>query len=244
MRDWASSGGVKIERAYEHIRNLEAEISAFRKGRPYRIRPEPNDEHGEVLVIRAREAIPLPWSAIASDAVHNLHVALDYLWQRSIHQHGHVWRDKFPAFRDAKSFKARFKGKEKGRVKTAVDIFRAAKTYKVGNPFWDIRCFDDADKHDTMVLVACRLSGARLDFPRDNVSIRITPSAEQFFVIEDGTVLSTLPIGKMEMDDDIAFEIAFGEGEVLKRQPVIPTLKNLAASVDSLVAAFKAFDLI
>lgn len=35
MSDWQACGGIKVERAKDHIRYLEAEIAAYNKRRPY-----------------------------------------------------------------------------------------------------------------------------------------------------------------------------------------------------------------
>lgn len=253
MRNWESSGRVKINRANEHIRHLEAEIDAFRKRRPYPLLREPNDQShfGTAYLIHIREEIPPEWGAIAADAIHNLHVALDYTWQRAIYGPNSGRHDQFPAFPNPDAAKARFKGKEKGRCKTAVDILKAGGTFKEGNPLWDIRCFDDADKHDTMVLVAEFLTGFQIDtsgFP-DIVPpqewLFVPGPSGRAFVIEHGAILySTSPMPEVNVNPELTFEIAFGESEVLHGQAAVPTLHNLAKVVDSLATAFAEFGLL
>src|ERR1035437_9340762 len=100
IREWTTSGEVKNARADEHIKNLEDEIRAFRKRRPYLVVPKYNPEgwNGTQFVVTVAEDIDPRWSAIVADAVHNLHVALDHLWQRGLYGVGHKSRDHFPAF--------------------------------------------------------------------------------------------------------------------------------------------------
>jgi hypothetical protein len=235
MTDWASSGRIKIERANEHIRNLEAEIVAFRERRPYPVFPQADPNSDSTLyIVRVREEIPSRWSAITADALHNLHVALEYIWLQAMpdDREGH-----FPAYADPESAKARFNGKEKGRSKVAVDIFNRVDAFKVGNPFWAIRCFDDTDKHETISLVAFAREGLEFDDPP--MLWRFAPSFP-LFVVKDGAPVFRLPptASKLDVNIYLTFYIAFGEGEVLTGDPVVPTLQNLAASVESLAAAF------
>jgi hypothetical protein len=253
MRDWAASGSIKIDRANEHIRHLEAEISAFRERRPYPLIRDPDFDStlGTPFEIHVREEIPPRWSAIAADAIHNLHVALDYMWQRAIYGPNSGRHDHFPAFPNPEAAEARFKGKEKGNCKIAVNILKSAGTFKKENPFWDIRCFDDADKHDTMALVAQFLTGFQIDasaFP-DAVMppdwLFVPGPSGRAFVIEQGAILyARTPMPKVDVNPELTFEIAFGEGEVLNGQAVLPTLRHLAQTVDSLAAAFAEFGLL
>ena len=135
MRTWATSGRVKIDRAYENIRDLETRIASFKRERPYPVIPDDDPDrkpYARALedfyspsvvtpaLIRTAARIPPMWSAIAADAVHNLNVALDHLWQRTIHGPKSRRKDHFPACRDADSADSRFRGKEHGACKTAV----------------------------------------------------------------------------------------------------------------------------
>jgi hypothetical protein len=273
-RNWASSGRVKIERAYEHVRDLESRIETFRKVRPYLVVPDIDPDrklysnalarfHSAIVtpyVVRAAATIPPIWSGIVADAIHSLNVALDYLWQRTLYGTSNRRKDHFPAVENPKSAKARFRGKEQGACKAAVDLLNAADAFRVGNPFWDIRCFDDADKHDTMVLVAGVPTGMRVTArPGTNV---VGPSArwhveqsESAIRLRDGNILPVLENGtkwwgvttdppNQDEEYEAMFEIAFGESEVLKGQPVLPTIKNMTQAVDSLASTFLASGLL
>jgi hypothetical protein len=251
MRDWATSGRIKIDRANEHIRYLETEILAFRERRPYPVVRESNTynqgvykTYGTAFDIHVREEIPPMWSAVAADAIHNLNVALDYLWQRAVWGAKSARRYHFPIYADAQSAKARFKGEPNRRMKRVVDILFRVNAFEEGNPFWTIRRFDDTDKHDTMALVAHSLTGMKIDtsaFPDlllpQEWAFLPGPS-ERPYVIEEGAQLYSLRfMPEVDLNPELVFEIAFGEGEVLKGEAVVPTLDNLLASVESLAAA-------
>jgi len=281
MRSWSASGRVKIERAEKHIRDFEAERDAFRALRPYRVVgeahadcPDKGFRNGCIsLTIRQYEPIPDRLPAIVADAVHNLRSALDHLWQRAVYGTRSAKRDYFPFFESPDSAKTRFKGKEKGRCKTAVDILKSVNAFEVGNPLWSICCFDDADKHDTLRLVASRIhvmlviidgsiaSANISDHGESNAQVRLgfppyDPTAPKpaprpgstFDILEHGKHIGTRPwtpgAPEPDVDDEIVFEIAFGEGEILEREAVLPTLKHFAATVRSLEELFIAAKLI
>ena len=91
MRDWATSGRVKIERAKEHIGEFASAMTAFYKAHPHRLVGEIIEEDGLTrtrLIVREGAPIPLRWSAIASDATHNLRSSLDILWRQVMYPHG------------------------------------------------------------------------------------------------------------------------------------------------------------
>src|SRR5580704_10825981 len=76
---------LKIERAKEHIRNLDAVIQVFIQDKPYRLGAKPHPiaaiEH-TTLYIAEVKPIPDRISLIIGDAIHNLRCALDHLmWQ-------------------------------------------------------------------------------------------------------------------------------------------------------------------
>ncbi len=275
MRNWTTSGRIKIERAYEHIRHLEAEVAAFRKSRPYRVFRERYIEGDPVNLsrfhIRVIRDVDPRWGAIAADTVHNLHVALDHLWQRAIYGNRHVRRDYFPASSGlANAKKPRSGGKESGRLKTAFEILRDNDAFKVGNVYWTIRCFDDADKHDTLHLAASQIQG----FDMRGVEGHLMPIAlhpSDWRVIEDGAEVYTYsheclhegivqPLnlddpafewtgcvrGESDLDNetDLAFEVTFGKGEVLEGEPVVPTLEHMAQAVLGLAELFVAAKLL
>lgn len=238
MRDWATSGRVKIDRAYEHVAYLEGKIQAFKNRRPYRAVPDPHAEGDRlVFVVQELEAIPLRWSAVASDAIHNLRVALDHMWQRAVWGAKSAPQQSFPAYANPECAKARFRGKEHGRLKAAVDILWSVNAFQVGNPFWEINEFDNADKHDTMTLVATSLDFVVVEVA-DKTQILSISDGGPPHRLKHGDVFTTTHPADMDVNVDFAFEITFGEGEILKGEPVTPTLEHFTTAVDSLADVF------
>jgi len=280
MRKWSTSGRVKIERAKEHIRRLDAEILAFRDMHPYQIfrhlDAHLDPREGLCYCVRVVHDIDPHWGAIAADAIHNLNVALDHLWQRALYGTRGVRHDHFPAFPNPEKAKVRFRGKENGSCKRAVDLLWSIYAFEIGNPFWRIREFDDADKHDTMVLAACQIQGFHVDLAGTPMPLNL--ARESWRILKDGAPLYTVEprtedggrilcypfpqvrivindqfmpwndfvraADQMNVSTDLAFAVTFGESEVLEREPVVPTLSHMAASVDGLSKVFLAAGLI
>jgi hypothetical protein len=249
---WKTSGRVKIDRAKEHIKQLEVEIDAFKKRRPYFVVAEEGMSAlgGSVFVVHEREPIPPLLSAITADAIHNLNTALDHLWQRSIYGDRSAANAYFPAFENAEAAGRRFKGKEKGLLKRAVDLLRVTHAFEAGNPFWTIRCFDNADKHDNLRLVACRAKsltttttqsiqvGAVIAFTR-----AFRPDGME--ILREGLMLDTgMGMSDPRASTDLAFDIAFDEGGILAGELVEPSLRALALAVEDLEVLFVAESLI
>jgi hypothetical protein len=255
LSDWASSGQVKIERANEHIRNLETEITAYSESRPYVATLQPKEDYdpgvtymGNDFLVSEREPVPIRFAAIAADAIHNLHVALDHLWQRATSRAGHR-HNNFPARENPEAAKALLKGIEQGRRHPPKELLRDLDAFQIGNPFWRIREFDDTDKHNTLTLVACYMSNLRISRgPGTNV----IPALQWLYVrpdqrpptvfpppLEDGAILYAYPyIHDLNVDVQIVPGIAFGEGGIMPREAVLPTLQHFSTAVDSLARAF------
>ncbi len=253
MPDWTASGRVKIERAKEHISNLEAEIATFAKSDPYKVVPEIDKQTGEVVVcVRVKERPPLRWGTLAGDAVHNLRSALNILWRT-------VWpvpvrdksrKDSFPIFDSAKVFKTRFRGVKEPARQAVMDILKALEPYKPGDEggnalLWKLGVVNDTDKHHLLITIYVHFGEGVLT---------ITPKGgepEAFHMgmrgpavpVEDGTVLlrvrkPTRGGVEMKMDVEVVFPVAFAEPEIVKGEAIIPTLHQLAGEVDGIVETF------
>src|SRR5436190_15222019 len=173
MTDWATSGRVKIERAKEHIANLETEIPAFGKGDFYTAVPNIDKQTGEVVIrLRVRERPPPRWGAVAGDAVHNLRSALNILWRTvwSVTVRDENRKDSFRIFDSADAFKTRFRGKQQGGRQPVVDILQALKPYKGGNDLlWMLEEINNTDKHRMLIPILMNFGG----------TVTLTPSEEE-----------------------------------------------------------------
>lgn len=245
MHNWASSGKMKIDRANEHIGDLESEIAAFRKRDPYPLIEEPANPYHSGWRLAVREDIPPRWTAIASDAIHNLSASLDILWKRVIPNGNTQRKSYFPVAANTQEAKKRFSRPRCQRWQLIQNVLSVARAMEPQGVFWAIRQFDDADKHDTPTLVAVSMIGLNVDAsaiapnpPPLDWSFVPGPSGRPF-VMEDGAIVFT-STPHVNVKPELPFEIVFGESEILDGQSVLPSLKNMTAAVDSLAAAFIA----
>jgi hypothetical protein len=107
---------LKVERADEHIRELEAAIKRFHETDPYSIVREEDADTGDLLYrLRLRGLPPQRFATIAGDTVHNLQSALDLLWCQLVEANGKTIanNDIFVISDDRNKFEAAFKGVKK-----------------------------------------------------------------------------------------------------------------------------------
>src|ERR1035437_1403736 len=134
VRKWfmpdLSEALAKIERAKEHIRDLDRERAAFLGSNPYTLTPEFNGETSSTLYFLDEcrdipDVIPL----IAGDAIHNLRTALDYLACGLVKDNGNepTSHTYFPISECAEKYRPESKRKTEGvsdAVKQAIDAFK------------------------------------------------------------------------------------------------------------------------
>jgi len=260
MIDWASGGGVKIERAKEHIGNLAVAISDFHQTNPYMLVQEDDANTGALNVrVRIREKPPLRLGAIAGDAIHNLRAALDILWRIAMRAVPGR-RTEFPFNNGPKEFENAHRGAVKGRSKAAVDILKAIKPYKGGNDLlWGLHVADIIDKHHALIpayvstnpIAVFDMRVFMKDAPRPPEwaipSLFIALKGTTDCPVEDGAIIGRIDREhrpKVDMNLKFSLDVAFGEPEVLKGKPMVDTLNQIAGVVDGIVESFRLADLI
>jgi len=255
--NWATSGGVKIERAKEHIVNLNAEITTFFEGNAYTIVREYDSQTGE-LVVRARIPMepPLRWGAVAGDAVHNLRSTLDLLWRQANHPSAHwmTTSENFPIYSCADKLDAELARAVKSRRKTAMNILKKIESYEGGNKLLCLlNSVDQIDKH--RLLIPAYNS---TDLTRIMPDLSVEPLPGQFFPpreiqrmtplcpIHDGTELLRVPanLGEMNVQFQFQFSIAFGEVGIVHGKDIVATLGQLADVVEGIAETIRIAGLI
>jgi hypothetical protein len=262
--EWSESGGIKVERAEKHIGDLDDAVAAFMEKYPYSARLDLNKESGTAEVVIGVARKPPPYlGAIAGDAIHNMRSALDCLWRNAWYPGGGGWRDygcAFPIFDSSDQFEARFRSVTHGRKKRIVDLARAFRPYKGGNDdLWGLGSVNDLDKHRILIPAFTALSewsfspaGRHTMTMFDGTTIPVehvtlTPQ-EPIFPVEDGTVLIRGPISAVrdvvDMNPQLTLQVAFGEGEMVKGKPMVPTLYRFLDLVQKIAEAYLAAGII
>ncbi len=246
---------IKVERAKEHVGNLEMLVQGFLQSKPYEVVAHDDPETGKAFKVKVSHQPPLWWSGIVGDAVHNLRSSLDLLVCELVRSSGEPIYDYtgFPVAKTADGFKSRGLGKVKGAPEAAVDLIKEAKPYKGGNEaLWRLHRLDIADKHKLLIAVGSAYRSVTIDIgalTRESTArwLGIDPSeippspvairpADRQFPLKDGAVLYRGP--QMDMYPQFTFEVAFGEGEVVQGEPLIETLHELVQFVEGFIKLF------
>ena len=251
---------IKVKRAKEHINNLELLISGFIESKPYEVfrQEETNGETNFRVKVKAQP--PQEWGAIIGDVIHNLRSSLDYLVRQLVLANGKTPSKKtgFPICDNAKKFEAYGVRKIQGVSNSAVHLVRALKPYKGGNDaLWRLHELDIMDKHKLLIPVGAAYKGVILDFVRLVPKIsggRMVPKlpssmrfdikpADRQYPLEDGTILFRINAGaernEMNMNPQFSFDVAFGDGQVVKGEPILPTLQQLADFIEGIINPFR-----
>lgn len=252
---------LKIERAKTHIRELETLIKAFIKTDPYSIVVENDlDAEQRVWKIRAARKIPPAWSAVVGDAIHNLRSTLDLLLCAVV-RHDDPARQSvnhvhFIVRESKDKFETAITENIKGASSESIRLIHELKPYKGGNEaLWRLHKLDIVDKHQRIIpvgaahrniLLAIRLpqvpngeSGQVM--AESNIPAITINTANVQFPLQDGAELFRAPIDGNTRNEDVKFQIdiAFGEGDILDGEPIIPTLWQLTQFVESVCDTFE-----
>ncbi len=252
---------MKVERAKRHIRELAEEVAAFHSREPYAIRVHDDLQRAQrTWKVEIREEVPECWSAIVGDAIHNARASLDLMMvavvkrcdpNRTSYNHVH-----FIVGETKKKFEDRLPENIKGASPEARRLIENLKPYKGGDEaFWRLHQLDILDKHKAIIPVGAayesvdigghmttvmrRLMGDGAQFPE--ISVALAPAKRQF-PLRNGAALLRSPISdNSPTNDDLkfAFDVAFGEGQILDGEPVVPALTQMCEFVEGVFDIFE-----
>lgn len=243
---------LKIERAKEHIRDLEAAIQAFVGEKPYtlaaRSHPVVAIQH-TTLYIAEVKPIPDRFSLLIGDAVHNLRSTLDHLLWQLVEASGGTPGPsiQFPVCQGPKGphqYVSAMGNSEIQKIpQDARDIIQSVQPYiTVGQNLWLLHHLDIVDKHRLLLTVAQAMDKWGVDVAS---GLQIRFDEYRFVPLVVGNEVVNIPTSTYErqahQDFQLGLEITFGETEVPEGEPVVYTLNKLADFVDELVEKFDTF---
>ncbi len=240
---------LKIDRAKIHIRDIQSEISRFWGRTPYVVTPH-EDQNGDlVFKINVREDVPIALSTMIGDAIHNLRAAFDLIACEIVDiGGGSRAKAQFPVFTTPERFKVKFSDYMQGASEDAYCIVEQLQPYHGGDneALLLIHKLDIFDKHRMIIPVGAAQQSIALKWPKGFgelaalegqevpdvfTGVGLIPANRQF-PLKDGAVLLVIKPAAREGEDDVnqkfGLDIAFGEGQVVDGQPVVPTLEKLA----------------
>jgi len=247
---------VKIERAKKHLHDMEAEVRLFLEGKPYVIGTRGDPETGRRIyyLVSVREPA-LGLAAMVGDVLQNLRSALDHLayqlvlvGTRGVTPSRRVY---FPIADDGTKYKTEKPGRVKGMRQDAIDAIDALKPYKGGNdPLWRLHRLSIVDKHRLLIAVGSAFRSINVapllerQFPGVAGKVTLPPlwlkPADRLFPLKQGDELfADLPDTEVVDKVGFAFDLAFGEPQVVEGEPLLPTLQGMADLVDKIVCSFR-----
>jgi len=256
MASRLSSTIAKIERAKEHVRNLETEISTFWSPDRYTISREDDPDTGdEVFRIHGKDFdLPARWSCIIGEVVHNLRSALDHLAWQLVLANGQTpaRTTEFPIFETSDKYESRVEGKIKGASDAAMRVAKSLKLYKGGNDIYLVHALNIIDKHRMLVTTGI----SRFAVSITGQYVKTDASGGREFIMRTGSPISVaaVPLEEgaeiyriradlrnvlgVDMNPKFTVDVALREPSVIEGKSLTPFLLQLADLVRQTIGVF------
>jgi hypothetical protein len=236
---------LKIERANQHIRDLELWIARYLDACPYSVGVDADPQTGQprlYIIAPPIEADPL--AAIVGDAAHNLRAALDYMAIAILRPFGNDPKTaSFPIDQNRQSLVTQPRYREIERVAPDIAQIIADFVGPNGRQFVGLNHLDRIDKHRLLIttIAMAKVQIVRIDdenHPPGTVSV----PPPFLFLLPDGMPPRSGSAADFhnKRNGKAAVEICFGEGEPFENEPVIPTLIQLSELVSGIGQTLKA----
>jgi hypothetical protein len=241
---------LKIERAKHHIRDLDARSHSYFESHACFARREQDPQTRE-YVWRAcvEREIPSDFPTIIGDILQNLRASLDHLAWQLVLSNGQIPTKAtgFPIFETLEVYKIRAPKKVKGMAQGAIDLIDAFKPYGGGNEdLWGLHVLNNSDKHRLLLVVGAVHVSTSIDvnkimpYPAEAL-VRLPPRRNIAFPLDHGTELLRIRSGELEEDPQFAFNIMFGDAQIMNGEPLLPPLDQLSNLIDSIILGFDRF---
>ena len=152
--DVLADADLRVEWANQHIQHFEKEIQLFHARESYRVIRNVDPQHPNLVKITDPPRIPPQLNLIASDAVHNMRVALDYFACSLAVLNGKSMSSVyFPFAADAGAYGERQTQEKINKLSPDAKCFiDGLKPYKGGNNFlWAVHEINKTDKHRNLL---------------------------------------------------------------------------------------------
>jgi hypothetical protein len=242
---------LKVERAKQHLYELELVLDRFRKAQPYTIESEIDPQTGhKVGKVRGNLTPPDGIGLIAGDVIHNLRSALDHLAYQLVCANSQIpdRQTSFPIFDSAAKYAADHGRHVQLMAHGAINAISATKPYFGGtDDLWHLHALDIADKHHALLTIITMVPnisvnwrGSAIDWLRGLSSFGDMSMPGIGHPLKDGDVIFRIDPDKYD-DPQVTIDVALAEAGFFKRQPILITLQNLLDLVDSLILSFKPY---
>jgi hypothetical protein len=227
---------AKIERAKKHFRELETELESFRdRYRHVQVGKRDTEtwEVGPPFKIQKIPIISFNILTTTGDTIHNLRSALDHLaYQLVLVGTPGVEPSRqveFPIAKDVTTYETDKPRKVKGMRPEAVDAIDALKPYHGGTEaFWRIHELDNIDKHRDLFKTGTDWL----------VEGEWVPGVGAYLLKTSNPHFSGIWMTDVEKEIYLRPSESFGDPEILARNALLPTIKELVYFVDGLAREF------
>jgi hypothetical protein len=245
---------ARIDRAKELLQGLKGEVIAFFDAKPYEAVVEEETGTGD-LVVKAKihGQPPEQWKITTGEIIHHLRSSLDLWVHDLVIKNGNAPTRKtaFPVFDKDADFKKFGSDKLTGIDSDSHAFIMGLNLYQSGNPvIWKLHKLDIEDKHRKLIVAGSAHRSVVIDpvqmfrdimplgkeFPA--MPIALIP-AERDFPLRDGSILYRVPAQVRQSHPNelpkYEFEIAYGDGSVVKDDPLIQGLDSFVDSVEKII---------
>lgn len=226
------SAKLKVKWAEHHIANLKKSVRIFAEHNTHGTAVHENTETGDkTVVINLGQELPINFTLIASDAIHNLSAALDHAnWElRGLDGGTQNRHTKLPIADDRISFEGIC-----GGIKTPTDdlpnFFQSFEFFKDGHGhlIWALHKLDVIDKHMFLSIDT-----------GPSIAVTIPAGTTMLEIAAFGTENKS-PV-KVNKNPDKPFQIFFSNVGPFQFKEVFTTLDDLAADVTRVIREFETF---
>jgi hypothetical protein len=231
---------LKIERAKQHIADLNANIEILRAGGVHVLRIHRDPITGnEQIEAEITQVVSPSLGLIIGDAVHNLKTALDFTVNEVVFRRLGEYDDftMFPFRKTCDELVAAINGAKIKRASVAVADFIVNKVnpYRGGNEsLWALHQLDILDKHRLLipVLNVSFLTGIRIKHSEGSFGLGQWAITGRRSALKRLTGLKNCEIADYGEPEVLVF---FGEGFPFQGEAIVPTLHQLAEFVSGTV---------
>ncbi len=248
----------KIDRAKQHLEELQKEIDTFFKLQPYKISTK-RDPQTKRLIYYLTDVMSVPdkIALISGDIVQNLRSALDHLaYGLFIKENNgtvsarHIY---FPIENDFQTYENEKLRKTKGISSEKVKLIDSTRPYKGGNDLlWAIATLNNTDKHRLLITVGSTFGSVDIgalmidqmrkimkDKHLPDIPLFISPADNLFPLKRGDQLFMDSPNAEANPKMQFRFEVVLNEKGVVEGQPVSATLESMIKEVEKLIPIFK-----
>jgi len=250
---------AKIDRAKQHMSELQDEIQFYFDSKPYSVGTKRDPKTKRLIYyVTGVKVIPEKVNLISGDIIQNLRSALDHLaYELFIKESGGTvsgHRVYFPIEKDAQTYENDKNRKTNGISAEAKLLIDSVKPYKGGSDvLWRIHELNNLDKHRLLVTVGSSFGSLDLGAHMHEMMKKSFPGHDFLSIplfIRPPDILFPLKIGDELFSDapgaeeipnmQFQFKILLNEPGIVEGEPVAEALQSMIDEVDKLVPFFES----